>query len=62
MTNMGHLIVDSCHSRWVFDTERLRYRRVSKGPGFGMRMVEQEWSPYHKLHVDPSSDSFTVWA
>jgi len=60
MTDMGYITVDSCNSRWVFDPDRLRYRRVSKGPGFGMRMAEQEWIPYHELHIDPCSDSFTV--
>jgi hypothetical protein len=57
---MGHLIVDSCHSRWVFDTERLRYRRILKGPEFEMRQTTTEWRPYHELHLDPHSDSFTV--
>ncbi len=58
---MGHMItLDSCHSRWVFDTERLRYRRVPQGPGLGRRMAVTEWSEYHELHLDPYSDSFTV--
>ena len=57
---MGHITIDSCHSRWVFDTDRLRYRRVPQGPGLGVRMAMAEWSPYHELFVDPLSDSFTV--
>jgi len=57
---MGLITVDSCHSRWVFDTDRRGYRRVPKGPGLTMRTVMAEWRPYHELHLDPCSDSFVV--
>jgi hypothetical protein len=57
---MGHVTLDSCNSRWVFDTERLRYRRVPQGPGLGMRLATAEWRPYHELHIDQYSDSFVV--
>jgi hypothetical protein len=55
-----HFIVDSCHSRWVFDTERRLFRRVLTGPGLGLRTVMTEWRPYAELHLDEHSDSFTV--
>jgi hypothetical protein len=57
---MGYVTVDSCHSRWVFDTERLRFRRVPKGPGLESLMAMTQWRPYHELHLDPLSDSFFV--
>ena len=57
---MAFITVDSCHSRWVFDAERHRYRRVPKGPGLGVRTAMTEWRPYHSLHLDPNSDSFVV--
>ncbi len=60
MTHMDLVVVDSCHSRWVFDAERLRFRRVPKGPGLRVRMAMMEWRPYHSLHLDPYSDSFVV--
>ena len=60
LTPVGYVTLDSCHSRWVFDTERLRYRRVPQGPGLARRMAVAEWNPYHELHIDPDSDSFTV--
>jgi hypothetical protein len=57
---MGDTAIESCHSRWVFDTKRLRYRRILKGPGFDKRMTMTDWRPYHDLQLDPSSDSFVV--
>jgi hypothetical protein len=57
---MDYITVDSCHSRWIFDTEHRRFRRVLKGPGLGLRTVMTEWRPYHDLHLDPYSDSIVV--
>src|SRR5580658_5238497 len=58
--SMGHLIIDSCHSRWIFDTDRLRFRRVPKGPGLEMLTAMTEWRPYHELLMDGDSESFVV--
>jgi hypothetical protein len=57
---MEHLVVDSCHSRWVFDTERRRFRRVLKGPGLEALMATTQWRPYYDLQLIPYSDSFVV--
>jgi hypothetical protein len=57
---MGYLTLDSCHSRWVFDTDRRRFRRVPQGPGLVVLMAMTQWRPYHDLHLDPHSDSFVV--
>ena len=57
---MEHVIIDSCHSRWVFDTERRLFRRVVKGPRLGLRTIMTEWRPYAELHLDEYSDSFVV--
>ena len=57
---MAHITVDSCHSRWVFDTGRLCFRRVPKGPGLEVLMAMTQWRPYHELLIDPDSDSFVV--
>ncbi len=54
------IIIDSCHSRWVFDADRRLFRRVLKGPGLGLRTVMTEWRPYAELHLDEQSESFTV--
>jgi hypothetical protein len=60
MGDMDYLTVDSCHSRWVFDTEHRRFRRFLKGLGSEKRMLTTEWRPYHELHLDPHSDAFVV--
>ncbi len=57
---MDHITVDSCHSRWIFDTEQRRFHRILKGPDFDTRMTTTEWEPYSKLHLDQDSDSFVV--
>ena len=57
---MGYVTLDSCHSRWVFDTERLRFRRTPKGPGLEQLMAMTQWRPYRDLQIDPHSDSFVV--
>jgi hypothetical protein len=54
------IALDSCHSRWVFDTDVHRYRRVLRGPGFELRTVTTEWRPYYELHIEENSDSFVV--
>ena len=54
------ITLDSCHSRWVFDTDGHRFRRVLRGPEFELRTVTTEWRPYHELHIDEDSDSFVV--
>jgi hypothetical protein len=57
---MAHVTIDSCHSRWIFDTDRLRFRRVPKGPGFELLTAMTEWRPYPELLMDPDSESFVV--
>jgi hypothetical protein len=54
------IILDSCHSRWVFDTDRQRFRRVLRGPELELRTIMTEWRPYHELHIEEDSDSFVV--
>ena len=57
---MDDISVDSCHSRWVFDTEHRRFRRILKGPGFDEHKAMTDWRPYHELALDPNSESFVV--
>jgi hypothetical protein len=54
------ITLDSCHSRWVFDTDRMRFRRVLRGPDLELRTVTTEWRPYFELHIEENSDSFVV--
>jgi hypothetical protein len=57
---MENLILESCHSTWVFDTDHLRFRRVLKGVTAGDRLVTTEWRDYALLEVDPFTEAFTV--
>lgn len=51
---------ESCHSTWMFDTERMRFRRILKGVESGPRHVTTEWRPYFGLEVDPLGEYFSV--
>jgi hypothetical protein len=53
-------VLESCNSSWLFDTERMRYRRVLKGVDVGPRPTTTEWRPYFGLDLDPRSESFVV--
>jgi hypothetical protein len=52
--------IDSCHSVWLFDTERMRFRRVPKGTRLDSPALESDWQPYFELEIDPDSGAFAV--
>ena len=54
------ITLDSCHSRWEFDTDQYRFRRVLRGPDLVVRAIATEWRTYHELRVHEDSDSFLV--
>jgi hypothetical protein len=54
------MVLESCHSTWVFDTERLRFRRILKGLDLDARHASTAWRPYFGLELDPLSESFVV--
>src|SRR5580704_9607135 len=54
------LVVQSCHSTWIFDPQHLRFRRILKGIEVGHRSVATEWRPYWKVQLDVEGDGFTV--
>jgi hypothetical protein len=53
-------VLESCNSTWLFDTERMRFRRVLKGADVGRRPTTTEWRPYFGLDLDARSESFVV--
>jgi hypothetical protein len=57
---MDPFVLESCNSTWLFDTERMRFRRVLKGVDVGRHAATTEWRPYFGLDVDPRSESFVV--
>ena len=57
---MEPLVLESCHSTWLFDTERMRFRRVLKGLDLDSHPASTGWRPYYGLDIDPVSESFVV--
>jgi hypothetical protein len=60
MLDMEPLVLESCHSTWLFDTERMRFRRILKGLDLDTRNATTDWRPYYGLDLDPVSESFVV--
>lgn len=57
---MEPLVIESCHSTWIFDVERLRFRRVLKGVEVSNTRPATEWRPYEAVEFVPGSDAFVV--
>jgi hypothetical protein len=53
--------LESCHSTWVFDQNRMRFRRVLKDTEVGGQPVATGWRPYSRLETPPGSETFTVY-
>ncbi|MCL4422634.1 MAG: hypothetical protein M1115_05640 [Actinobacteria bacterium] len=56
----GMKLLESCNSTWVFDVERMRFRRVLKGLDLDVQWATTAWRPYFGLEIDPLSESFVV--
>ena len=54
------LLVESCHSTWLFDTGNQQSRRVLKGLDLDAKRALTSWRPYHRLEMDDMSDAFVV--
>lgn len=54
------VVLESCHSTWMFDPEHHRFCRVLKGP-LVSSSVATGWRPYHRLVLHPDSDAFVVF-
>lgn len=54
------LVLESCHSTWLFDTVRHRFCRVLKGPHMESS-VATGWRAYDRLVLHPDSDAFVVF-
>jgi len=53
-------VLESCNSTWIFDTEKMRFRRILKGLDLDARQASTAWRPFFGLHLDPGSESFVV--
>ncbi|HVB07023.1 MAG TPA: hypothetical protein VNF07_12330 [Acidimicrobiales bacterium] len=54
------LVIDSCHSTWLFDEANHRFRRMVKGLDEHLP-VTTDWRPYDRLVIEESSDAFLVF-
>ena len=54
------LTIESCHSTWIFDADRMRFRRILKGTEVGGQPVVTGWRSYARLEDPPDSETFTV--
>jgi hypothetical protein len=55
------MTIESCHSTWLFDTDRMRFRRILKGTEVGGQPVVTGWRSYDRLEDHPDSETFTVY-
>jgi hypothetical protein len=53
--------IESCHSTWIFDTDRMRFRRILKGTEVGGQPVTTGWRDYSRLEAPPNAETFTVF-
>ena len=44
--------IDSAHSTWLFDSERMRFCRLPRGVDPSSITLEREWQPYFGLEID----------
>jgi hypothetical protein len=51
--------IDTSHSIWLFDTERMRFRRMPRGADPAAPSFEGDWEAYYALEIDDDG-SFTV--
>jgi hypothetical protein len=58
---MSIIVVDSCHSTWIFEPRQLRFCRIVKGVEVGRRRVSTQWRPYRDLEIDERRGAFTVY-
>lgn len=56
----GLLVVDSCHSTWLFDASAKRFRRILKGLDVDPALAATDWRPYERLELSEGSDAFIV--
>ena len=58
---MSIVVVESCHSTWIFEPHQMRFCRIVKGVEVRRRRVCTQWRPYSSLEIDERRGSFTVY-
>jgi hypothetical protein len=54
------LRLESSNSIWLFEVERMRFRRVPRGTDPSNPALANEWQPYFGLEVESDTGAFTV--
>lgn len=54
------LVLDSCHSTWLFDVAGRRFRRVLKGLDVDPALAATDWRPYERLELSEGAEAFVV--
>ncbi|MGO9196451.1 MAG: hypothetical protein ACLQK4_04905 [Acidimicrobiales bacterium] len=54
------LVLDSCHSTWLFDVAGRRFRRALKGLDVDPSLAATDWRPYERLELSEGSEAFVV--
>ena len=57
---MDGIILESCHSTWIIDPDRMRFRRILKDVSVEGHAVTTNRRPYYHFHFDPQGETFTV--
>lgn len=53
-------VLESCHSLWVLDPQRMRFCRLPRGSRLDLPFPEEAWAPYYRLELEPSSGAFAL--
>lgn len=59
-TEGDFLVLESCHSTWLFDVTRHRFRRALKGLDVEPSLAATDWRPYERLELSDASEAFVV--
>lgn len=54
------LRLESSNSIWLFEVDRMRFRRVPRGTDPNSPALANDWQPYFGLEVEPDTGAFTV--
>ncbi|MGH9292173.1 MAG: hypothetical protein ACRDZ6_05270 [Acidimicrobiales bacterium] len=54
------LVLDSCHSTWLFDVATKRFRRILKGLDVDPALAATDWRNYERLELSEGSEAFAV--
>jgi hypothetical protein len=57
---VSEILIESCHSTWIIDLERSRFRRVVRDGSLRSSPPSTDWQPCYGVEIDPLSESFVV--